>query len=544
MFGIVEKRTTYLIAAGALVLAAAAAIVAAQTLSGFLTPSDATGSLASIKVSAAAVDEESIRSFFAAQGYGPVIVQRVDSAEEGTFQVRTAVALPDDPETWVSPLERELGAVDRDTLYVYRVHTTGSNLAPAGSTALVATAVIAFLATWWFASRLPGSLRYAGAAAAGLLHAVVLALGFCSLVVLVAGWKVRAAYLLASLGMAALLAIQAMLVILDRVRANRGRYGPGTYATLLVRSTVEAIHPVLVTLVCVAVPAVALLAARSEAVTPLAATVLFGSASATYSSFFVFVPLLLGAGGRAVPRAAATSSRRARQRKERRAGAEAGRPRLWVWIILAAVAILLVWVAVPRSTMPSNPAERNEMYSEPPEMTIEPSSRYLATFDTEKGVFVVELYADRAPNTVNNFVFLAREGFYDGTTFHRVIPDFMAQGGDPTGTGAGGPGYVIEDEFHPELKHDQPGALSMANRGLPATGSSQFFITYEATPWLDAYDESGQLKDCSSAQVACHAVFGQVIEGFDVVESLTARDPDSNPGYEGDLILSVRITEE
>jgi cyclophilin family peptidyl-prolyl cis-trans isomerase len=143
-----------------------------------------------------------------------------------------------------------------------------------------------------------------------------------------------------------------------------------------------------------------------------------------------------------------------------------------------------------------------------PEMAIDPKKKYKAKIDTDKGVIVVDLFADKAPNTVNNFVFLARAGFYDGTIFHRVINDFMAQGGDPTGTGTGGPGYRFGDEFHPNLKHDKPGVLSMANAG-PGTNGSQFFITHVPTRHLDNK----------------HSIFGQVVEGMDVLMSIPARDP-------------------
>jgi peptidylprolyl isomerase/peptidyl-prolyl cis-trans isomerase B (cyclophilin B) len=192
--------------------------------------------------------------------------------------------------------------------------------------------------------------------------------------------------------------------------------------------------------------------------------------------------------------------------------------------------------------MPTNPIERNGMYAGPPEMQIDPEKQYIATLETEKGDIVVELLADKVPNTVNNFVFLAREGYFDNTTFHRVLADFMAQGGDPTGTGAGGPGYRFADEFHPDLRHDRPGTLSMANSGANTNGS-QYFITYVATPWLDAYDENGDLKDCQRPDVSCHAVFGRVSEGMNVLESLTLRDPTANPSFSGDLIRAIRITE-
>jgi cyclophilin family peptidyl-prolyl cis-trans isomerase len=211
------------------------------------------------------------------------------------------------------------------------------------------------------------------------------------------------------------------------------------------------------------------------------------------------------------------------------------------------VALLLIAVALwfaqrpgkEKSSMPENPADRNNMYTAPPAMEIDSHKTYIATIETERGDIVVELYADKVPNTVNNFVFLARQGFYDNTTFHRVISDFMAQGGDPTGTGGGGPGYRFADEFHPDLKHDRPGTLSMANSGANTNGS-QFFITFGATPWLDAYDEEGNLRDCARSDVSCHAVFGRVIEGMDVVLALAPRDP-SRATQPGDQIKTIRI---
>ena len=161
----------------------------------------------------------------------------------------------------------------------------------------------------------------------------------------------------------------------------------------------------------------------------------------------------------------------------------------------------------------------------PPSGALDTSKTYTARFKTEKGDIVVELYADRAPRTVENFVNLARAGFYDGTTFHRVIGGFMAQGGDPTGTGTGGPGYQFADEFHPTLRHDAAGVLSMANAG-PGTNGSQFFLTYGPTPHLDNK----------------HSVFGRVTEGMDVLRSLRERDPqrDREPG---DRIETIEISE-
>ncbi len=164
-------------------------------------------------------------------------------------------------------------------------------------------------------------------------------------------------------------------------------------------------------------------------------------------------------------------------------------------------------------------------YSSPPEMVISPDKDYYATFRTGKGSIRARLFADKVPQTVNNFVFLAREGYFDGTTFHRVIKDFMVQGGDPTETGTGGPGYHIRDEFHPDLRHDRPGILSMANAG-PNTGGSQFFITYTAAPWLDGR----------------HAVFGGVVEGMETVNAIRERDPQRDP-EPGDRIEAVEIEE-
>jgi len=163
-------------------------------------------------------------------------------------------------------------------------------------------------------------------------------------------------------------------------------------------------------------------------------------------------------------------------------------------------------------------------YPKPPEMLIDKEKNYTATFKLESGEFEVDLFAAEAPVTVNNFVFLARDKFYDDVTFHRVIPGFMAQSGDPTGTGRGGPGYRFEDEFHPELKHDSEGILSMANAG-PDTNGSQFFVTYGPQPHLDNR----------------HAVFGKVVKGIDVVQAIPERDPAENkPGAK---IITIEISE-
>ncbi len=155
-------------------------------------------------------------------------------------------------------------------------------------------------------------------------------------------------------------------------------------------------------------------------------------------------------------------------------------------------------------------------YAAAPPLTIDVTKTYAATIKTSKGDLKVDLYADKTPVTVNNFLFLAREGYYDGCPFHRVINDFMIQGGDPTGTGRGGPGYQFKDEFDPGLKHDGPGVLSMANSG-PGTNGSQFFITHVATDWLDGK----------------HSVFGRLTAGEDVLFAIE----------QGDFIDTISIEE-
>jgi len=149
----------------------------------------------------------------------------------------------------------------------------------------------------------------------------------------------------------------------------------------------------------------------------------------------------------------------------------------------------------------------------------------IAAVQTNRGAFSIELFEDKAPKTTGNFIDLVEKGFYEGVIFHRVIDGFMIQGGDPTGTGRGGPGYTIQDEFHPELRHSGEGILSMANAG-PNTGGSQFFITLDATSWLDGK----------------HAVFGKVVDGMDVVRSIgsTATGPGDRP-VEDVVMESVRI---
>ena len=170
--------------------------------------------------------------------------------------------------------------------------------------------------------------------------------------------------------------------------------------------------------------------------------------------------------------------------------------------------------------MPSNPADRSNMYSAPPEMRIDPGKSYVATISTAKGDMVVQLDASAAPQTVNNFVFLAREGFYDGLTFHRVEQGFVIQGGDPLGSGGGGPGYTVPAEI--QLLHGE-GAIAMARRSDQvnperASSGSQFYITLAPTPFLDGG----------------YTAFGQVSAGMDVVQSIAV----------GDVIEKIAITEK
>lgn len=209
-----------------------------------------------------------------------------------------------------------------------------------------------------------------------------------------------------------------------------------------------------------------------------------------------------------------------------------------VSIVLMMVMIGLLGVAcgssTPEPAPPPSPspslapapetAAKPKQYSSSPEMMIDTGRQYIATIETEKGNLVLELFAADVPVTVNNFVFLSRDGFYDGTTFHRIIPGFMVQGGDPTGTGRGSAGYRFDDEFSAH-KHEA-GTLSMANSGANTNGS-QFFITFTPQSGLDGK----------------HSVFGQLIEGMDVLKSLTPRDPNQNPQFEGDRIIRITITE-
>jgi cyclophilin family peptidyl-prolyl cis-trans isomerase len=161
-----------------------------------------------------------------------------------------------------------------------------------------------------------------------------------------------------------------------------------------------------------------------------------------------------------------------------------------------------------------------------PEQVLEPGQDYQAVVETSKGRIVIDLFQDDAPETVNNFVFLARHGFYDGVVFHRVLDGFMAQTGDPTGSGRGGPGYTFGDETDNGRSHTGKGVLSMANAG-PGTNGSQFFITFTETPWLDGK----------------HTVFGQVMEGLEVLDKLQRVDPMRPSRTEPDVMERVTILE-
>jgi peptidyl-prolyl cis-trans isomerase B (cyclophilin B) len=189
---------------------------------------------------------------------------------------------------------------------------------------------------------------------------------------------------------------------------------------------------------------------------------------------------------------------------------EVGVSRLGMCLYLT-IALL---ITAQGGNMSAQQPAHDKQYDNPPQMQIDVNRQYTATIETNKGDVTVELFTQQAPQTVNNFVFLARDGFYDGVIFHRVIPNFMIQGGDPTGTGRGGPGYRFEDEVGPDKPGHQRGVLSMANAG-PNTNGSQFFITVAATPHLDGR----------------HTVFGRVTEGMDVVDAIanTPRDQRDQP---------------
>jgi len=198
-------------------------------------------------------------------------------------------------------------------------------------------------------------------------------------------------------------------------------------------------------------------------------------------------------------------------------------------------------VELSKPELPSIPEPM--VWDSAPEFVLQDDKDYSAIIKIYGGgEMKIDLFEDKAPVTVNNFIFLSEQGYYDWVTFHRVIPEFMAQGGDPLGTGRGGPGYFIDNEFHPEARHDSPGILSMANSGLRpdgrGTNGSQFFITYREAPFLDGLNEDGTPKDCASA--SCHSVFGRVMQGMDVLNNIVPRDP-ATASLPGDVIETVEI---
>lgn len=205
-------------------------------------------------------------------------------------------------------------------------------------------------------------------------------------------------------------------------------------------------------------------------------------------------------------------------------------------LLVAAVIALLVYFSGqgPEETTPMqterplaglSPEERAGYYGAYPEMVIDTTRSYEAIIRSEAGDIRVRLFDDEAPQTVNSFVYLANQGYYDNTTFHRVIENFMAQAGDPTGTGRGGPGYTFADEFQSGFRFDRAGLLAMANAG-PATNGSQFFITFVPTPHLDNR----------------HTIFGEVVEGAEVLSQITRREPGSSRS--GTVIERIDIVEE
>ena len=203
-------------------------------------------------------------------------------------------------------------------------------------------------------------------------------------------------------------------------------------------------------------------------------------------------------------------------------------------LVLAAIIFFVVTQQQAASTKPASggtaadPAiSGNKQFASAPPMSIDVAKKYSATFKMAKGgEFVIDLYADKAPITVNSFVFLARQKYFDGVTFHRVLEGFMAQGGDPTGTGGSGPGYQFKNEDS-DLKFDKAGVVAMANAGKDTNGS-QFFITFAPAPSLNGG----------------YTIFGQVASGIEVVNGITRRDPNTNPTFKGDAIESVTITEK
>lgn len=235
----------------------------------------------------------------------------------------------------------------------------------------------------------------------------------------------------------------------------------------------------------------------------------------------------------------------AKKRTKKAQAQRADRMIQYIGLVVALIVVAaIVWRVVPWDALASNLAQsatgqnesapsgaavpgESKQYDAAPPMTIDVNKEYFATIEMEKGgKFMIELYADKAPIAVNSFVFLAREGFFDGVTFHRVLEGFMAQSGDPTGSGMGGPGYQFVNEDS-DLTFDKAGVVAMANAGRDTNGS-QFFITFGPAEFLNG----------------SYTIFGQVIDGMDVVNGITRRDPDTNPSFAGDTIGTITIAEE
>ena len=200
-----------------------------------------------------------------------------------------------------------------------------------------------------------------------------------------------------------------------------------------------------------------------------------------------------------------------------------------VILVLLTIAVSCAPAKTPEQSSPDSASPKmvgTKEYESAPPMMMDTGKEYYATVKMENGgEFVIQLYPDKAPVTVNSFVFLANQGYFDGVTFHRVLDGFMAQTGDPSGTGSGGPGYIFENEDS-DLRFDKEGVVAMANAGRDTNGS-QFFITFDAAEFLNGD----------------YTIFGQVIEGMDVVNGITRRDPLANPSFTGDVIVSITITE-
>jgi len=233
-------------------------------------------------------------------------------------------------------------------------------------------------------------------------------------------------------------------------------------------------------------------------------------------------------------------SKKDRSKKSRRQSANNDiripvNPKVIIAVVVIVAVLGVVWAIIttqsqPQSVESAGPLPElvgTKQYASEPPMLIDQSKSYTATVTMAKGgEFVIELYPDKAPRTVNSFVFLARQGYFDGITFHRVLEGFMAQGGDPTGSGMGGPGYEFVNEDS-DLTFDKAGVVAMANAGRDTNGS-QFFITFGPTPQLNGG----------------YTIFGQVTSGMDVVNDITRRDPQAMPNFEGDAIETITITEQ